>query len=85
MVGTVFGCYLSRTFFAVIVNVKYVNKATLMQFNQHNCPIIAASKNVTTPCMCLMVNMRKEVMYKVINLYVLIFSAVAFLFWYGTI
>ena len=39
MVGTVFGCYLSRTFFAVIVNVKYVNKATLMQFNQlsYNC------------------------------------------------
>ena len=83
MVGTVFGCYLSRTFFAVIVNVKYVIKATLMQFNQHNCPIIAASENVTTPCMCRMVNMRKEVMYRVINLYV--FSAVAFLFWYGTI
>ena len=70
-------------FLLLYINVKYVIKATLMQFNQHNCPIIAASENVTTPCMCLMVNMRKEVMYRVINLYV--FSAVAFLFWYGTI
>ena len=42
------------------VNVKYIIKATLMQFNQHNCSIIAASKNVTTPCMCQMSHMMKK-------------------------